>query len=417
MKILHTSDWHIGRNLFTKKRYGEFEAFLDWLCSIIDQQRADALVIAGDIFDTGTPGNRAQSLYYRFLCRIASLSCRHVIVVGGNHDSPSFLNAPRELLRELNVHVVGCCCEKPEDEVVVLFDREGKPEAIVCTVPYLRDKDVRTVETGESADQKNLRMVEGVRDHYHQVCLSAEMKRKSLESTGGEKIPIIATGHLFIAGGKTIDGDGVRDLYVGSLAHLGSDILPGCVDYYALGHLHVPQIVGKKDHIRYCGSPLPMGFGEAKQQKLVLCVDFASGTPSIKEIAVPSFQKLQKVRGDLNTILTGLDQLVAAAESVWVEVEYIGDEIVTNLRESVENIVEGSPVEVLRIINRQITDRIIDRSHEHETLEELDPLVVFERCLLANEIAESEICSLKSCYTDILRTILEDESREEGDGR
>ena len=107
MRILHTSDWHIGRTLYGRKRYEEFEAFLTWLAETIQENAIDALLVAGDVFDTSAPSNRAQELYYRFLCRVATSSCRHVIVVAGNHDSPSFLNAPKELLKALNVHVVG----------------------------------------------------------------------------------------------------------------------------------------------------------------------------------------------------------------------------------------------------------------------------------------------------------------------
>src|SRR5690606_17321243 len=117
------------------KRYEEFEAFLDWLVATIEQRAVDAVLVAGDVFDTSTPSNRAQALYYRFLCRVAASRCRHVVVVAGNHDSPSFLDAPRELLRALDVHVVGQASEEPEHEVIVLNDAQGAPELIVCAVP------------------------------------------------------------------------------------------------------------------------------------------------------------------------------------------------------------------------------------------------------------------------------------------
>ena len=107
MRILHTSDWHIGRTLYGRERYGEFDAFLDWLAVRAEEENIDVLLVAGDVFDNSTPGNHAQELYYRFLCRMAVSSNRHVVVTAGNHDSPSFLNAPRELLKCLNVHVVG----------------------------------------------------------------------------------------------------------------------------------------------------------------------------------------------------------------------------------------------------------------------------------------------------------------------
>ncbi|MBB5348397.1 exonuclease subunit SbcD [Desulfoprunum benzoelyticum] len=134
MRILHTSDWHLGRSLYGRKCYEEFSAFLDWLSETIQKKEVDALLIAGDVFDTSTPSNKAQELYYRFLCR-------NIIVSGGNHDSPSFLNAPKELLCALNVFVVWAMTENMEDEVIVLHDCNQLTLAIICAVPYLRDKD------------------------------------------------------------------------------------------------------------------------------------------------------------------------------------------------------------------------------------------------------------------------------------
>src|SRR5690554_6577637 len=124
MKLLHTSDWHIGRALYGRKRYEELEAFLDWLADTLTAREVDVLLVAGDVFDTTTPSNRAQELYYRFLCRVAASSCRHVVLVSGNHDSPSFLDAPRELLRALNVHVTGSPASDPAEEVLLLRDRQ-----------------------------------------------------------------------------------------------------------------------------------------------------------------------------------------------------------------------------------------------------------------------------------------------------
>ncbi len=114
MKLLHTSDWHIGRSLYGRKRYEEFEAFLNWLTALIESEDIDVLLVAGDVFDNSTPSNHAQELYYRFLCRVAAAPNRHVVVTAGNHDSPTFLNAPRELLKFLNIHVIGCVSESPE---------------------------------------------------------------------------------------------------------------------------------------------------------------------------------------------------------------------------------------------------------------------------------------------------------------
>ncbi len=143
MKILHTSDWHIGRTLYTKKRYEEFEQFLTWLADTIQRNEIHALLVAGDVVDTSTPSNRAQEIYYRFLCRMAAATCRHVVVVAGNHDSASFLNAPPGIAQSLDVHVVGCASKIWRSEVLVLRNERNVPELIVCAVPYLRDRDIR----------------------------------------------------------------------------------------------------------------------------------------------------------------------------------------------------------------------------------------------------------------------------------
>ncbi len=409
MKILHTSDWHLGRSLYGRKRYEEFSKFLGWLIDVIEKEKIDALLIAGDIFDTTTPGNKAQELYYQFLCHVSASCCRHIIVVGGNHDSPSFLNAPKEVLRTLNVYVVGAMAEDPADEVFVLRDDDQLPQAIVCAIPYLRDKDIRTVEPGETIDDKNAKLVEGLKVHYEEVCSIAEEKKGELEKEKQETVPIIAMGHLFTAGGRTVDGDGVRELYVGSLAHVGQELFPVSVDYLALGHLHVPQIVDKKEHIRYSGSPLPMGYGEANQEKKVVVVEFNAGVPNINEITVPCFQELVRIVGTLDAIQATIAQLKNGASSAWLEIEYTGQEIVSNLREILDEAVAGSAMEIRRVINKRMMERFISSAKEEETLDDLDSSDVFVRCLDVFEVSEEDRPELTASYNEILQSIAEED--------
>lgn len=414
MKILHTSDWHIGRTLYGRKRYEEFEAFLTWLAETIQQNEIDALLVAGDVFDTSAPSNRAQELYYRFLCRVAASSCRHVVVIAGNHDSPSFLNAPGELLKALNVHVVGSSTESPEDEVLVLRSELDTPELIVCAVPYLRDRDIRVAEAGESVEDKERKLLAGIRSHYAEVAAFAEQKREEL----GVDIPIVAMGHLFTAGGQTIDGDGVRELYVGSLAHVTAGIFPASFDYLALGHLHVPQKVNGLETIRYSGSPLPMGFGEAKQQKSVCLVAFNHGesqgkSPSVQLIDVPVFQKLERVKGDWENISSRMLELSATDFQGWVEVIYEGEEVIGDLRERLETAVSGTGVEILRIKNNRIIDHVLGQIHEEETLDDLDVNDVFERCLAVHEVPEDQRSELLRAYQETVSSLYEDDVKAE----
>ncbi|WP_444884837.1 exonuclease SbcCD subunit D C-terminal domain-containing protein [Microbulbifer sp. PSTR4-B] len=418
MKILHTSDWHIGRTLYGRKRYEEFEAFLIWLAEAIQKNSIDVLIVAGDVFDTSTPSNRAQELYYRFLCRVAISSCRHVLIVAGNHDSPSFLNAPRELLKALDVHVVGNISSSLEDEVLVLCDKQDVPELIVCAVPYLRDRDIRVAEAGESIEDKERKLIDGIRTHYAAVATLAEQKRESL----GGGIPIVATGHLFTAGGQTVDGDGVRDLYVGSLAHVAAGIFPASFDYVALGHLHVPQKVNGSETIRYSGSPLPMGFGEAKQQKSVCLVAFdqaqgLSKTASVQMIDVPVFQKLERIRGDWGGILNRILELSVIdapdGSAVWAEVIYEGDEVIGDLRERLEAEISNAKVEVLRIKNNRVIDRVLRQIHQEESLDDLNVNDVFERCLDVNCIPDEQRPELLRAYKETLSSLHEEDVKAE----
>lgn len=274
LTLLHTSDWHLGRRLYGKARYAEFEQFLTWQLAVINAHHVDVLLIAGDIFDTSSPSNQAQTLYYRFLHDVSQTACRHVVIVGGNHDSPSFLDAPHRLLKGFNIHVVGSMRDNLDDEILVLNNPNGTPELIIVAVPYLRDRDVRTVANGERLDDKENKLATGIREHYKAVTELAKQRQHALERQFNKKIPLIGTGHLFATGGVTVEGDGVRELYVGSLAHVGADIFDPQFDYVALGHLHVPQAVGGQAHIRYSGSPIAMGFGESQQQKQVNLVRF-----------------------------------------------------------------------------------------------------------------------------------------------
>jgi len=405
MRVLHTSDWHIGRTLYGRKRYEAFEAFLTWLAGTIQQNEIDALLVAGDVFDTSAPSHRAQELYYRFLCRVATSSCRHVIVVAGNHDSPSFLNAPKELLKALDVHVVGSATSNLEDEVLVLRNEQATPELIVCAVPYLRDRDIRVAEAGESVEDKERKLIDGIRTHYATVADLAEQKRKEL---GGD-IPIVGMGHLFTAGGQTVDGDGVRELYVGSLAHVTAGIFPACFDYLALGHLHVPQKVNGAETIRYSGSPLPMGFGEAKQQKSICQAEFHGTSVSVQRIDVPVFQRLERVKGDWDGISSRILELSATGSQGWLEVIYEGDEVIGDLRERLDAAISGTQMEILRIKNKRIIDRVLGQIQEEETLDDLNVNDVFERCLAVHDVPEEQRPELLRTYQETVSSLYEDD--------
>lgn len=409
MRVLHTADWHIGKTLYGKKRYEEFEAFLNWLAETILNEKVEVLLVAGDVFDTGAPSNRAQELYYRFLCRIAASPCRHAIVIAGNHDSPSFLNAPRDLLKAINIHVVGAGLNDPENEVITLMDLKGKAELIVCAVPYLRDRDIRNSEAGESLEDKDRKLVEGIRNHYATVAAIAEKRQKDT----GQNTPIIGMGHLFTAGGETIDGDGVRELYIGTLAHVSGNLFPKSFNYLALGHLHVPQKVNGSEFMRYSGSPLPMGFGEANHQKSLCLVDFDHAVPRVKLLDVPTFQKLERIKGNLEEIVEKIGELKSKGSKAWLEIVHENRDAICRLRERLEEAVSDSEMEILRIKNHRLTAPTISAIQESETLDDLEVDDVFVRCLSHHEVPVDQHVELIRSYQEILKSIYEDDNQAE----
>lgn len=400
LNIIHSSDWHLGRSLYGRKRYEEYKEFLQWLGDLLEEEEIDVLLVAGDVFDNTAPSNRSQELYYRFLCRVAESSCHHVVITAGNHDSSSFLNAPRELLRHLHVHIVGSVGDCVADEVLLLKDAQGEAELIVCAVPYLRDRDIRSVEVGETLEDKDRKLLEGIRLHYAQACTHAAQIQAQLKSP----VPIVAMGHLFAAGGSKVEGDGVRDLYVGSLAHVGADIFSETIDYLALGHLHTPQTVGGIEKYRYSGSPLPMGFGEANREKTVVKVCLSDGNAKISSIPVPLFQVLHSIHGDWEFISEELLRMKTLQVKAWLEIVYDSDEIIGDLREKLDEAVAASGLEILRVKNNRSADHSLMMG-EGEILSELDVKEVFERCLAVYEVPKNQREELQHAYNEVIENI------------
>jgi len=401
MKILHTSDWHLGRSLYDKKRYDEFEAFLKWLAEFIALKKIDVLLVAGDIFDSSTPSNKAQELYYSFLWQISQSCCRHAVITGGNHDSPTFLDAPKNLLNMLNIKVVGAITGNPADEIFILKNINNEAEAIVCAVPFLRDRDIRTVEAGESPEDKTRNLLENISRHYKEIAFAAQMLQDKKNI-----VPVIGMGHLFTRNAMTTEGDGMRELYIGNIAHIdGEDISKG-FDYMALGHLHLAQKAGNSEIVRYSGSPLPMGFTEADQAKKVIVADFTDQTLSISEYSVPCFQELIRITGDFESISEKITELKNSESKAWLEIEITSLTAATMITTQLDELLKGSDLEILRIKNKIIVDRALIPLAENETLEALSDSDVFRRCLEAYDIPAEEQPLLTDTYNEAITSLL-----------
>jgi len=397
MKLLHTSDWHLGRTLYSKKeRQEEQAAFLQWLQLTIKANHIDLLIVAGDIFDSATPGSNSQKMYYDFLIGVRHSGCRNVVIVGGNHDSPSFLNAPKDILAALNVYVIGNSYENTENEVIVIHDDENIPCAIVCAVPFLRERDISRFTEGETCGDRSKRIAESIRNHYETVAKIAENKRNSIHP----KIPVIATGHLSVAGGKKTEDDGVRDIYFGNIECVGNEIFSPVFDYVALGHYHIPAVI--EQHIRYCGSPIPMGFGEAGQRKSVYIVDFDENRPYITTVEIPVFQHLESIRGDKAFIHNRLESLKKTGDSVWVEVLYEGEEVFPDFETWANELIANTNIEILKLQNKQYLNEVLTQNDSTQSLDELDQFEVFDILLAKNSIPTEQQEVLKNLYREII---------------
>ena len=408
MRILHTSDWHLGQHFMGKSRQAEHQALIDWLLVQVDVHAVDAVLIAGDIFDTGSPPSYARELYSQLVVRLHGVGIA-LLLLGGNHDSVATLGESRTMLACLNTTVVAAV-DEAADQVVVLPLRGGIAEAgcIVCAIPFIRPRDVMQSQAGQSAEEKQQSMQTAIQACYQSVYEAGLAVQLVLSKALGRIVPLIATGHLTTVGASS--NESVREIYVGSLNAFPTSAFPP-VDYIALGHIHQPQKVGGLEHIRYCGSPIALGFDEARQQKEVLLVDVgADGLRAVTALPVPRFQPLVSISGSLAT-LAGAIGVVAREGSlekpVWLEVTVAEDDYLADLPARIEAMTQGLPVEVLRVRRQRgnVTASLI--GEVNETLDELSPDDVFARRLAQEKLAPERVDALNQRYRAVVARLAE----------
>lgn len=346
MRVLHTSDWHLGQRLVSLERTEEHQHFLDWLLQTIEQEKVEVLLMSGDVFDNGSPSNTALKLYYDFLRRVCASYCRHIIITGGNHDSIATLNAPKELLDYFNIKVVGGASANPLDELIELHNEQGELQLVVCAVPFLRDKDVRLSVPGESFEDREQRIKQGIAAHYQAFVPHIGRYKQ-------QQVPVVAMGHLFAAGGSASDSE--KEIHVGNLGQIGADQFPEDFAYVALGHLHRPQLVNKAHHIRYSGSPIPLSFSEVSDTKLVYIIDFADGAlAGLHELKIPCCRKLVRFRGSLEKVKQqlALYDNSAYALPAWAELQLELEAPLPDLNQQLDEVLQLKKDELQLLIHR-----------------------------------------------------------------
>lgn len=386
MKLLHTSDWHLGQNFMGKSRLEEHQRFIAWLEQTVAEQHIECVLLAGDVFDTSTPASYARELYHDCVIGLNKLNCQF-IVVAGNHDSVSVLNESRRLLAKLNTYVVTePAWTNPSEAIIPLTDAQGKLAAVVCAIPFLRARDMVRYEVGQSGTDKQLNLAEQIKCYYQQQFECAQ--------TLADDVPIIGTGHLTMVGGEVTDS--VREIYVGTLESLPPSMLPE-FDYLALGHIHKPMPVGGKHHWRYSGAPLAMSFDEANHAKSVCVYDTV--TREVERLQVPAFRQLIALSGTRKHLLEQIEALDDKHDlALWLDITVIEDINLGPFQEQLSELCAERNMDVVKVQRSRKTAQLFDGSGETATLEDIRPEDVFERLLTEKEVEPERAETLKQLF-------------------
>lgn len=288
IKILHTADWHIGKQLHKIDMAPDMELFFDWLLLCIQEQNIDVLLMSGDLFDQANPSQAALTQYYKFLKRLIPLKCK-VIITGGNHDSANVINAPKELLQILDIKVVGGIPENIED-LFVEVNAHGE-KVVIAAVPFLRDRDIRNAAPGESYSDKIELIKEGIAAYFKSV---NDHYNAHYSTTA-----YIVMAHLFAQGASISDSE--REIQIGNQASVVSVVFGDEPHYVALGHIHRPQMVSKPS-VRYSGSPIALSFSEKKDIKEVVLLTVTGDKVEFETVAIPKFRKLVTFKGTIEEV-------------------------------------------------------------------------------------------------------------------
>lgn len=378
IRILHTADWHLGQTFFGYDRTQEHEHFLDWLAGVLTKNKIDVLIVAGDVFDVSNPSAASQRMFYRFIHRVTTENPRlQLVVVAGNHDSAARLESPLPLLQEMRTEIKGIVRKQNgkidyEHLLVELKNAAGEVEALCLAVPFLRQGDYPVVETEGNP------YAEGVKELYARLLKYALKKR-----TDGQAL--VAVGHLLATGSEIAEKDHSERIIIGGLESVSPESFPEQIVYTALGHIHKAQRVSGRENIRYAGSPLPMSFAEKHYHHGVVKVTLDEGwaieiekleyTPLVRLLSIPATEAAAP--DEVLDELRGLE-LPEDEPMPYLEVKVKLSEPEPMLRQQVEEILEGKPVRLARIVSfyRQAAEGSVEEEVLTAGLQEMNPLQI-----------------------------------------
>ena len=424
LRLFHTADWHLGHCLHGVSRQLEHQRFLDWLLLELQSKQADALIVAGDIFDSANPSAAAQTQLYEFLVKARTqLPALNIVLIGGNHDSASRLDAPSSILNALGVTVVGGLVREDgainwDRLLVPLTNATGEIKVWCGAMPFLRNADLPTARDGGSVasgtepmrptDQSDEPLISGVKALYAQ--LFGELQAKATQDEA-----LILTGHCYMVNG-CVSELSERKILGGNQHALPVELFPEDIAYVALGHLHLAQTVGANEHIRYSGSPIPLSFDESHYLHQVLQVDIKKGQP-VETLALKIPRSIELLRipnsKDFAGLLDVLEQLELMAfdddlpleQRPFVELRIKLEKPEPGLRQQVEDVISKLPVRLLKIStaysgsSKSLADVTLE-----ERLEELQPLDVFQRCY-QNKFDQEAPENMNTLFNELLENL------------
>ncbi|MFI3158140.1 MAG: exonuclease SbcCD subunit D C-terminal domain-containing protein [Methylococcaceae bacterium] len=384
LRLFHTADWHLGHHLHGVSRQLEHQQFLDWLLDELHNKQADALIVAGDIFDSANPSSAAQSQLYDFLVKAKAQQANlDIILIGGNHDSASRLDAPSPILNALGVTVVGGLSQGDQGNIdwerllVPLTNAAGDIKAWCGAMPFLRNADL------PSGEQDNDPLISGMKTLYADLFAQLQQKAGNAES-------LILTGHCYMVNGAVSELS-ERKILGGNQHALPVELFPDDIAYVALGHLHLAQRVGTNEHIRYSGSPIPLSFDETDYSHQVIQVDVKAGQP-VETVGVKIPRSVQLLRIPNGKDFAVLPDVIAQLENLslddlpieqrpLLELRIRLEKPEPGLRQQIEEVIAKLPVRLLKISTAYSgSEKSLADVKIEERLEELQPLDVFQRC-------------------------------------
>lgn len=370
MRILHTSDWHLGKRLFKLDRSPEHQHFLDWLIDTLKEKKIDLLLIAGDIFDVPTPPHQSLEVFYQFLHRVSTETKVETFIIAGNHDSGVLLEAPSKLLAPHRIKVWGKLSSNSEDHWIKI--QKGDEVLELCGIPFFRSYELLPQGEGDALEALKKYLT---KEKTHPQLLMLHHLAGVFEAAGSEQV-------ISLSGVDSIPIEIIQTF-----------------DYVALGHIHKPQKIS--DRSFYSGSPIPLRFSETKP-KSVIIIEQKNGKMETEVLSIPlsrSLQILKVTETDWTAKIKNLETTSPLTPMVEVQITLSAPQV--GLIDEIKSELEKKGMELLSYLPFYNNEERSEKRHER--LFELSPLELFEEFYKTKYPDSPEVPSeLKADFKNLL---------------